>query len=187
MRTPSGSARSRNIPAHAGKTLVGLEELPEHQEHPRARGENFELLAIGYLTQGTSPRTRGKLQHLNADGSDVRNIPAHAGKTIGRAACPFDLQEHPRARGENKFEASESPCTKGTSPRTRGKLKIVVMIGDSTRNIPAHAGKTNELANFHKPFQEHPRARGENFQIPVGGGSDFGTSPRTRGKPDECW
>ena len=54
-------------------------------EHPRARGENiFGTVTICNYT-GTSPRTRGKLAVTGKPGSVIRNIPAHAGKTIIRA------------------------------------------------------------------------------------------------------
>ena len=50
---------------------------------------------------GTSPRTRGKhaLGLLGFDG--IRNIPAHAGKTLSGVVMIRVDAEHPRARGEN--------------------------------------------------------------------------------------
>ena len=72
----------RNIPAHAGKTGSAVAIYVSFQEHPRARGENAIAPATSALIGGTSPRTRGKLHgQLGAD-VDIRNIPAHAGKTI---------------------------------------------------------------------------------------------------------
>ena len=55
-------------------------------------------------------------------------------------------------------------------------------MGCSTRNIPAHAGKTPMMSLKTPAPVEHPRARGEN-DFPFGSGSmRNGTSPRTRGK-----
>ena len=50
---------------------------------------------------GTSPRTRGKLDHQVKQRPYKRNIPAHAGKTLQLQPSQVLLEEHPRARGEN--------------------------------------------------------------------------------------
>ena len=71
-------------------------------------------------------------------------------------------REHPRARGENTHFHSKSEVGFGTSPRTRGKPVGVDRCGNGTRNIPAHAGKTNRAKVLQKVWA--------------------GTSPRTRGK-----
>ena len=53
-------AWARNIPAHAGKTQVGLSCAFGVGEHPRARGENDYVDKADNKLRGTSPRTRGK-------------------------------------------------------------------------------------------------------------------------------
>ena len=77
------------------------------------------------LTDGTSPRTRGKQGAAAIMYGAERNIPAHAGKTPMRGKGCSAYQEHPRARGENIVEPA---------------LGIL-----SSRNIPAHAGKTKSV------------------------------------------
>ena len=74
----------RNIPAHAGKTVVLMPAVSPRREHPRARGENCSPVVDDTLTMGTSPRTRGKRRAMGSPGSRHRNIPAHAGKTRSR-------------------------------------------------------------------------------------------------------
>ena len=73
----------------------------------------------------------------------------------------------------------------GSSPLTRGKLTLDdpghVMRG----LIPAHAGKTTPNPSPPQPERAHPRSRGEN---PIGRNAREvwrGSSPLTRGKPDE--
>ena len=110
-------------------------------------------------------------------------IPAHAGKTLRRdAACPRPWA-HPRSRGENSPRGGRAPGTEGSSPLTRGKLRL----GDNRRAgrglIPAHAGKT-----IHTPLRlyidrAHPRSRGENVGNKIVGMIQSGSSPLTRGKP----
>ena len=52
-----------------------------------------------------------------------------------------------------------------------------------TRLIPARAGKTASHANKGIPTPAHPRSRGENVGVLLGGRAQFGSSPLARGKP----
>ena len=93
-------------------------------------------------------------------------IPAHAGKTRGRAWFPFPVGAHPRSRGENVGTLRGGAAAAGSSPLTRGKQ---VEARAQTRDnglIPAHAGKTISEA----------------FEKGIGEGS----SPLTRGKRAVC-
>ena len=94
--------RVGNIPAHAGKTTRKSAWVSLHSEHPRARGENVRKRKKKPATIGTSPRTRGKPVPRDEKLIDIRNIPAHAGKTKGSGVDFLNIT--------------------GTSPRTRGKL-----------------------------------------------------------------
>ena len=71
------------------------------REHPRARGENNDMLDATEIVPGTSPRTRGKLSEIPETAVDIGNIPAHAGKTCRGRYLGRGWREHPRARGEN--------------------------------------------------------------------------------------
>ena len=69
------------IPAHAGKTRLGMSMHQEVADHPRSRGENNVAWHDPATPTGSSPLTRGKLL-LAPDGVLVTGIiPAHAGKT----------------------------------------------------------------------------------------------------------
>ena len=78
---PTRGPIRRNIPAYAGKTTGFLPYLFFAAEHPRVCGENLVMAFLTAVTNGTSPRMRGKPGYGVFDGSDKRNIPAYAGKT----------------------------------------------------------------------------------------------------------
>ena len=132
--------------------------------------------------QGTSPRTRGKLLRGRPLVCPVWNIPAHAGKTYSNPSPSRTTAEHPRARGENRFDCEQLAALWGTSPRTRGKPPPTLLHAGPLGNIPAHAGKTRCRRARRCPSREHPRARGENGLIEPPETTPIGTSPRTRGK-----
>ena len=100
------------------------------------------LLQPTVLRTGTSPRTRGKPELTDITQTGMRNIPAHAGKTMPYEPLIPSPEEHPRARGENSFVAAYRAGLVGTSPRTRGKPHASFYQLVNKRNIPAHAGKT---------------------------------------------
>ena len=180
------SSKGRNIPAHAGKTLVAAHVWCATKEHPRARGENYLPFCALALGRGTSPRTRGKLPRSAAPPPGRRNIPAHAGKTKRCVSSVPKSTEHPRARGENERMWHRTQTFDGTSPRTRGKPSSRFRKCARTRNIPAHAGKTSYIGHSLSHTEEHPRARGENIITLRDGRGRDGTSPRTRGKQQTC-
>ena len=132
----------RNIPAHAGKTTEHAEAKESSEEHPRSRGENYIPFFEGEGALGTSPLTRGKPLIDDVPLNQIRNIPAHAGKTPSLASMADIRPEHPRSRGENPGARPRRRAPIGTSPLTRGKPIFCKIWGCRLRNIPAHAGKT---------------------------------------------
>ena len=110
------------IPAYAGST-------------PR-RG--FLLLLI----VGSSPHTRGALHIGPPSFPGVRIIPAYAGSTGWLLGGMFRCQDHPRIRGEHSRTASRAGWTLGSSPHTRGALKLYIAHPSLFRIIPAYAGST---------------------------------------------
>ena len=89
-------------------------------------------------------------------------IPAHAGKTGESAALGNERRAHPRSRGENGLLILIALVGLGSSPLTRGKLRVTMdrVVGDGL--IPAHAGKTPNLTERWPCPRAHPRSRGEN-------------------------
>ena len=88
---------------------------------------------------------RGKPQSTITRFSKDRNIPAYAGKTCGGSSVQEAAWEHPRVCGENDLQDEIDRGQEGTSPRMRGKLSRKTPTQTAGRNIPAYAGKTEEL------------------------------------------
>ena len=150
------------IPAHAGKTFRDRHFSLTFRAHPRSRGENVSGSYPATWQLGSSPLTRGKRQLRRLDSDHRRLIPAHAGKTGRRRRKNKARRAHPRSRGENHCNLSET---------VRGP-----------RLIPAHAGKTAPSPSVISRARAHPRSRGENITGALGVISGVGSSPLTRGK-----
>ena len=89
------------IPAHAGKTMEGEEEILPPRAHPRACGENAAENSDKDVVTGSSPRMRGKREQTAGVQAVAGLIPAHAGKTGRRRNNSRAWWAHPRACGEN--------------------------------------------------------------------------------------
>ena len=174
------------IPAHAGKTRGTGASRRGAGAHPRSRGENLAEQGWDVPALGSSPLTRGKLAIRR--GREVQGglIPAHAGKTTGRARPAGQRRAHPRSRGENVEPLNRVTVHEGSSPLTRGKLRASRFGGKCKRLIPAHAGKTSPTATWPPPSRAHPRSRGENLHCQYLQEYPLGSSPLTRGKPVPC-
>ena len=109
-------------------------------------------------------------------------IPAHAGKTRHSAGGGACHAAHPRSRGENAGDRPLSARPRGSSPLTRGKLRLVVGRHIVAGLIPAHAGKTGVILRASLPVPAHPRSRGENVARCSPVTLTWGSSPLTRGK-----
>ena len=161
----SAYEQMRLIPAHAGKTA--REEL------------------VTEASDGSSPLTRGKLALETLDDTRGGLIPAHAGKT---RPCPQAWQwsgAHPRSRGENTMHVAIVGFVPGSSPLTRGKRHESAQQPTVPGLIPAHAGKTSGDAHLQGHGGAHPRSRGENSMSSSTSASIAGSSPLTRGKPNQ--
>ena len=150
------------IPAHAGKTLAERGREGHPAAHPRSRGENNRMSEAEQNRVGSSPLTRGKLPAPSASWICTGLIPAHAGKTSASTRTTPRARAHPRSRGENAGTAVFPPTTQGSSPLTRGKLRITTPAERRHRLIPAHAGKTPPRRPARHQRRAHPRSRGEN-------------------------
>ena len=91
----------RLIPARAGKTGHPHRDLPRRRAHPRACGENAIDGIVSLFTGGSSPRVRGKPCGCPQRRTQLRLIPARAGKTSAPPQRMSSPWAHPRACGEN--------------------------------------------------------------------------------------
>ena len=135
---PSG----RIIPAHAGQTKLGSLAFSLNSDHPRACGANSAFELVRRIGCGSSPRMRGKLVINAVVGQPRRIIPAHAGQTAFARTRGRHRPDHPRACGANTMGFGTHRPDLGSSPRMRGKLRLVHVLGYLIRIIPAHAGQT---------------------------------------------
>ena len=72
--------------------------------------------------------------------------------------------------------------TSGSSPLTRGNLRVVRAGQVVDGLIPAHAGKTTSSSSAFSLTRAHPRSRGENPSLNSNSVSSHGSSPLMRGK-----
>ena len=151
-------------------------------DHPRAGGENDDLILGHDGGSGSSPRGRGKPDRLQRREQGPGIIPARAGKTGGHVRHHPHGGDHPRAGGENGASKMRWPQPGGSSPRGRGKRRVQRVQLDGDRIIPARAGKTIGSSTWGCPCADHPRAGGENATPAKDSVFLNGSSPRGRGK-----
>ena len=176
----------RLIPAHAGKTSVRQRSPCARAAHPRSRGENGWMRGCLGGPLGSSPLTRGKPRGPIMGQAAEGLIPAHAGKTR-RSRCSYSPDRaHPRSRGENSVQATAMLMSAGSSPLTRGKQAGYRLMLPQMRLIPAHAGKTPRRVWANRGAGAHPRSRGENTVHELDFLRSVGSSPLTRGKPEDA-
>ena len=135
---------------------------------------------------GSSPRMRGKRSWTVTSVGRSGLIPAYAEKTTPAWSGPFLPRAHPRVCGENLIDVDLLDSETGSSPRMRGKLRLVLDVGGPRRLIPAYAGKTVLDCDVGREIRAHPRVCGENNSGMVWTFSSSGSSPRMRGKLDRC-
>mgnify|MGYP001681432688 CR=1 FL=1 len=150
------------IPACAGKTFLGINRRAQLSAHPRVCGENVAYSAALVVSQGSSPRVRGKHPCKLLRLRDFRLIPACAGKTPSPAQWDETTTAHPRVCGENPPLGTRRPTTRGSSPRVRGKHEASMPHVQLRGLIPACAGKTDDTGGETRVIGAHPRVCGEN-------------------------
>ena len=97
--------RDRLIPARAGKTVLVAMICSPKKAHPRAGGENQNASRLSAAWSGSSPRGRGKLRRPGWRCGARGLIPARAGKTPASRHQRASGRAHPRAGGENTWQA----------------------------------------------------------------------------------
>ena len=139
----------------------------------------FEAMAPCYGWR--SPHTRGaRVQHQPVK-AQPRIIPAYAGSTRHSSGHFYPTWDHPRIRGEHHRGASMCTSASGSSPHTRGARGGVLVDFAVLGIIPAYAGSTLSRILPALPNADHPRIRGEHFDLAEGLPVADGSSPHTRG------
>ena len=175
----------RIIPAYAGSTRRRGCRRRRHADHPRIRGEHLRgfLEVPGY--GGSSPHTRGAPHSASSSPLDDGIIPAYAGSTAEGRKYQQDKADHPRIRGEHRRYWHSAGRRQGSSPHTRGARADGSGDAVAPGIIPAYAGSTDDVRRRRLASGDHPRIRGEHRVEPYQPLPPAGSSPHTRGAPDD--
>ncbi len=171
----------RFIPARAGNSLTHNWKRELLTVHPRACGELAFEVAVGILSDGSSPRVRGTLPGARGRSERQRFIPARAGNSVHSESRKRSPPVHPRACGELSSAARARAFSVGSSPRVRGTPWRFTVAPRLDRFIPARAGNSTAASRCFFWASVHPRACGELFPSVVLSTAISGSSPRVRG------
>ena len=149
--------------------------------HPRACGEQVSQMKIRILDDGSSPRLRGTGRGCVPRRQQRRFIPAPAGNRDSGSLCSLDRAVHPRACGEQPTTRCSLSTCRGSSPRLRGTGGTSESGTSESGFIPAPAGNRPRGQVSRIPPAVHPRACGEQLDVPALHINDVGSSPRLRG------
>ena len=194
-RTPGSSPRLRGtdesgerrtgpdrfIPAPAGNSRLSARSCAVRSVHPRACGEQGEVMRFHVFLSGSSPRLRGTVDPHGRELGRHRFIPAPAGNRLSRRGPHASRSVHPRACGEQLTIQAVFRSSFGSSPRLRGTDNPIPFKLDSVRFIPAPAGNSSSRSLNVREESVHPRACGEQFSGARAGPGATGSSPRLRG------
>ena len=132
-------------------------------DHPRIRGEHERHRLPVQAVSGSSPHTRGAPGTLRL--------------------LYIQSRDHPRIRGEHALPTTLVTLWAGSSPHTRGARRTTRLGGAVLRIIPAYAGSTKIAQKGKGMAADHPRIRGEHSPSPSPASASKGSSPHTRGAP----
>ena len=178
---PSPLRRRGSSPLTRGARTTNPSSSARTADHPRSRGEHLKALDCKTTGHGSSPLTRGARRVPQFRLLTQRIIPAHAGSTNAACVRFRSCADHPRSRGEHGVSSLPGATFPGSSPLTRGALRVTVSGRNPTGIIPAHAGSTASGSRVGTRGRDHPRSRGEHAggRFVLSGYS--GSSPLTRG------
>ena len=141
FRTSYAASKIRITPACAGKSTCKYSPLHTSQDHPRLRGEKYDIPVDGALVKGITP--------------------ACAGKSFNQNGKSSSYTDHPRLRGEKTKSGSFLRLAIGSPPLARGKEGKLATIWSLMGITPACAGKSLCHQSSLVRRGDHPRLRGE--------------------------
>ena len=181
-RPPVVGGSTGITPAYAGKRSFMQAFKQINEDHPRLRGEKLPAHRRCILRSGSPPLTRGKVTVPGKLLPKRRITPAYAGKSRLEITADQIYEDHPRLRGEKTAKRRRAGCRAGSPPLTRGKAVGTTYTFKPGRITPAYAGKS-VLRRYCKRFQrDHPRLRGEKFQVELPTRPSRGITPAYAGK-----
>ena len=90
-------------------------------------------------------------------------------------------RDHPRLRGEYPLTIRYDNGVEGSPPLARGIQQQIAAFLASCRITPACAGNTNHPPRMELACRDHPRLRGEYFDVQRCGNVNIGSPPLARG------
>ena len=175
----------RFIPAYAGNASSACGQRSCSPVHPRIRGERLNQPHASARRYGSSPHTRGTLLESTTRLKQNRFIPAYAGNAARGIWSGPCWPVHPRIRGERTPWDSCCWAVVGSSPHTRGTHSQAAAVCAGKRFIPAYAGNARWWCRRQRALTVHPRIRGERLRLVGDWRAPVGSSPHTRGTPQE--
>ena len=138
------------------------------------------VVATGRL-DGSSPHARGTLSGALEKLVLLRFIPAYAGNASAPGFRGRPSSVHPRIRGERASTRLMAHTVPGSSPHTRGTLRVPCCRRWHIRFIPAYAGNAVRRSSPCSTLTVHPRIRGERSMCSSTLWMNVGSSPHARG------
>ena len=171
-----------SIPACAGETRRSIARRSCLAVYPRVCGGNLATADHPAISEGLSPRVRGKLPGASNPRGKPGSIPACAGETNPARQGAGRQLVYPRVCGGNSTGVRHRLAPGGLSPRVRGKPRDPGGFDPYGRSIPACAGETHYAERRWELREVYPRVCGGNEQFLSAEGLTPGLSPRVRGK-----
>ena len=171
---------SRITPAYAGTTIKCVENADDNEDHPRLRGNHCILRwpSTGFL--GSPPLTREPLSTLPSTFSTLRITPAYAGTTRPRKLPLLAFEDHPRLRGNHRRKSAAISGRRGSPPLTREPPAKAGLSKSELGITPAYAGTTMLCTLRRASLQDHPRLRGNHYDLALLPTLLQGSPPLTR-------
>ena len=110
----------RITPAYAGNTMAKCPLNQFQKDHPRLRGEYYNMEWQPVYGQGSPPPTRGIPIERPKATPEMGITPAYAGNTTQGYNKVCSVQDHPRLRGEYYTSLFIASIISGSPPPTRG-------------------------------------------------------------------
>ena len=178
---PDPHRRPRSIPACAGEPARRAAFADATAVYPRVCGGTSRSNAFAAAFAGLSPRVRGNRVGAPQSLQGCGSIPACAGEPLARWANSSPWAVYPRVCGGTRGRVSQTPATRGLSPRVRGNpagaLDHILRGG----SIPACAGEPSSWRPHSWCPTVYPRVCGGTAAAAFRDDAREGLSPRVRG------